>query len=113
MTSADSADGLMKSLPLPISHVVKSRKPIDPNMDLDLGRELQKIAEFRREDSDSFSEYDSSEFHRSIYLARMLADHELAMEEQKAAKARMNPTAEPSGTTGADAAENDGNQNLL
>lgn len=65
-------------------------------MDLDLGCELQKVAELQREESESFSEYDSSEFRSSIYLARMLADHGLVMEKQKAAKARINLTAEPS-----------------
>ena len=91
----------------------KCAKPIDPDMDLGLDRDLQKKAEFQQEDSRSFGELDSSEFNRSICLTRMLADHELAMAEQRTAKARMNPTMGPSGMTGADAAEKDGNQDLL
>ena len=49
----------------------------------------------------------------SIYLARILADHELVMAEQRAAKERMDLTAGLSGATGADAAEKDGSQDLL
>ena len=43
----------------------------------------------------------------------MRADHELAMEEQKTAKVRMKSTAGLSGTTGVDATEKDGNQDIL